>query len=64
MGIKNGRIAITLSPKGIDTIAFISSDKREALSFYSLIRDELNYFEEKVCQLCESTEGETNEKQR
>ena len=61
MGIYKGRIAITISPSGIDTVAFISANKSEALSFYSLIRDELDSFEERVRRLSDLVEGNDNE---
>ena len=37
----NTKIAITLSIHGIDTIALLSSDKKEALNFYKLIEAEI-----------------------
>ncbi len=64
MGFNRGRVALTLSPKGIETIAFVSADKGEALSFYSLITDELNIFEQKIRRLCELAEVEIDEEQR
>lgn len=61
MGIYRGRIALTLRPNGIDTVAFISADKSEALPLYSFIRDELDSFDERVRRLSDFVEGKDNE---
>ncbi len=50
----NGRIAITLSPKGIDGISFLSSDRQAALNFYFLIQRELDVLEERIRVLIEN----------
>lgn len=61
MDVKNGKIAITLSPRGIDTIAFISSDKKEALNFYKAIETELQVFERAIIGRMQSAEKEITE---
>lgn len=44
----NTKIAITLSIKGVDTIAFLSADKKEAMDFYYLIQEELDSFQKVI----------------
>ncbi len=54
----SGRIAVTLSSNGIDTISFLSPDKKESLGFYLLIQEELKTFEEKIKAIAQSREVE------
>ncbi len=49
--LTNGRLALILTPRGIDNVVFASSDRREALQFYLLIEEELKKFEETISQL-------------
>ena len=58
--IENGRIALTMTPKGIETISFLSADKDEALSFYLLIRDSIDDFEKRIKQISNTKEVETD----
>lgn len=57
----NGRIAITLSQKGIDTVSFVSSNKVEALNLFLIIREELENFEDNIKKLIESHEVNEND---
>lgn len=56
--IENGRIAITLTPKGIDTVAFTSADKKEALAFYIAISDELENFGRQIQNIAEKGDAD------
>jgi RecA/RadA recombinase len=44
----SGKLAITISPKGVDTISFISTDRGEALNFYLSIREDLDRLDESI----------------
>ncbi len=57
----NGRIAITLSQKGIDTVSFVSSNKAEALNLFLIIKEELENFEDNIKKLIESHEVKEND---
>ena len=43
----NGKIALAITPKGIETVAFVQ-DKKAALEFYTLIQEEIRTFESRV----------------
>lgn len=51
------KIAISLTPKGIDTVAFIRN-KDAALRFYLLIERDMKIFEESVRRLVKDRGGE------
>ena len=44
----NARIAVTLTPQGIDYITFLSEDKQEALEFYQFIYRELEDLQKQI----------------
>lgn len=46
--MKHGKLAITLTTKGIDTIGFLSKDKKESVALYVAIEEELNNFEQVI----------------
>jgi len=48
MKVENGRIALTLTPRGIDTIAFLSADKDESLRFYQIIQTAIEELERTI----------------
>lgn len=41
----HGKLALVLSPKGVDNIVFTSLDRKESLGFYLLIEEEIQKFE-------------------
>jgi len=47
----NGKLALVLSPGGVDNIVFTSSDRKESLGFYLLIEEEIRKFEVNITLL-------------
>jgi len=56
--LENSRIALTISPKGIETVAFLSTDREASLRLYSLLATALKEFEEKVKLIASPRESE------
>ena len=54
----NAKIALTISPNGVDTVAFLSSDKKEALNFYKLIEAEIECLQMSIRQIFTETESD------
>jgi len=57
----SGRIAITLSSTGIDTISFISIDKQKSLRFFISIQEELETFEKRIKTLTQNHKVNNND---
>lgn len=53
----NQRIALTVTPDGVDAISFLSEDRREALEFYQEIQAEIEDFQQAILKKVNCAKG-------